>query len=222
VDAQPSWNDMVLVGRVGRPNGIRGQVAINTETDFAEDRFTPGAVFWTREGGEQLVVAAVRFQNGKPIVGFEGITSPEDAERLRGAELRVPEDALPPLEAGVYYHHQLEGCVVETVAGERLGVVTRVDGGVGGSLLVLDGPKGEVLIPLAVDICVDIDVAARSIRVAPPEGLIEVNEPAERKERPGRPKRSRRSAGSGRSEGSDGSDRSQGSEGSDRSEGSGS
>jgi 16S rRNA processing protein RimM len=199
---------MVLVGRVGRPNGIRGQVAINTETDFAEDRFTAGAVFWTREGSEQLVVAAVRFQNGKPIVGFEGITSPDGAERLRGAELRVPEDALPSLEEGVYYHHQLEGCVVETVAGERLGAVTRVDGGVGGSLLVVDGPRGEVLIPLAVDICVDIDVAARSIKVAPPEGLIEVNERGERSGRSdgsGRSKRSRRSKRSEGSESSEGS-----------------
>jgi 16S rRNA processing protein RimM len=190
---------MVLVGRIGRTNGIRGQVAVNAETDFAENRFTPGAVFWTRGGAGQLVVATVRFQNGKPIVGFEGVTTPEAAEQLRGGELRVPEAMLPSLDEGVYYHHQLEGCVVETVAGDRVGVVARVDGGTGGSLLVVDGGRGEVLIPLAVDICVEIDIAARMIRIAPPEGLLEVNERQERHERP---KRSRRSDGSGRSDGS--------------------
>jgi 16S rRNA processing protein RimM len=187
---------MVLVGRVGRPHGIRGQVAVNAETDFAEDRFTTGAAFWTRGGDEQLTVATVRFQNGKPIVGFAGIASPEDAERLRGLELRMPEELLRPLEAGVYYHHQLEGCVVETAAGERVGTVARIDGGTGGSLLVIDGPRGEVLIPLALDICVAIDIAARRIVVAPPDGLLDVNErsgKAERTERSGRSNRSERS-----------------------------
>jgi 16S rRNA processing protein RimM len=189
---------MVLVGRVGRSHGIRGQVAVNTETDFAEDRFTPGAAFWTRGGQEQLTIGTVRFQNGKPIVGFEGVTTPDAAERLRGVELRVPEDTLRPLDDGVYYHHQLEGCVVETVAGERIGEVARVDGGVAGSLLVVNGPRGEVLIPLAVDICVAVDVAARRITVSPPDGLLDVNERRERPERPprhGRPRRAKRARG---------------------------
>lgn len=168
---------MVLVGRIARPHGIRGQVIVNPETDFVDERFKVGATFWTRSprGDEQLKVASARVQNGRPVVGFEGFSSIEDVERLAGLDLRVPEEELQPLEAGVYYHHQLIGCVVETVAGERVGDVVRVEGGAAGSLLEVQGPRGEVLIPLVTEICVEIDVEHKRIRIAPPEGLLDVN-----------------------------------------------
>jgi 16S rRNA processing protein RimM len=171
------WDDLVLVGRVARPHGIRGQVIVNPETDFVEDRFRAGAVFWTRSarGDEQLKVTSARVQNGRPVIAFEGFSSIEDVERLAGLDLRVPEEELQPLEAGTYYHHQLIGCAVETVDGERVGGVVRVDGGAAGSLLVVNGGRGEVLIPLATGICVEIDVETKRIRIDPPEGLLDVN-----------------------------------------------
>ena len=93
-----------------------------------------------------------------------------------GLELRVPLDLLQPLEPGSYYQHELVECAVETAAGERVGVVQRVDGGIGGTLLVIDGGRrGEILIPFAVDICVELDVAAKRIVIVPPEGLLELN-----------------------------------------------
>ena len=169
---------MVLVGRIARPHGVRGQVIINPETDFVEDRFSVGATLWTRSGSgvETLTIETARVQNGRPVVGFSGFARIEEVERLAGLELRVPEAALQPLEAGTYYQHQLVGCVVESVEGDRVGAVTRVDGGAGGSLLAVSGARGEILIPLARHICVEIDVAARRIRVDPPEGLLELNE----------------------------------------------
>ena len=176
----PDWDAMVLVGRVARPHGLRGQVIVNPETDFVEDRFKVGARFWTRStrGDEQLTVTSARVQNGRPVVGFDGFSSIEDVERLAGVDLRVPEDELQPLDAGTYYHHQLVGCVVETVAGERVGDVVRVDGGAAGSVLEVKGPRGEVLIPLAVEICVEIDVESKRIRIDPPEGLLDINRSA--------------------------------------------
>ena len=169
---------MVLVGRIARPHGVRGQVIVNPETDFVEDRFVSGATMWARSprGDEALTITSARLQNGRPVIGFAGCSSIEDAERLAGLELRVPEDELQPLGEGVYYQHQLVGCEVETVAGEAIGEVSRVDGGVGGSLLTVQGARGEVLIPLAQHICVEIDVAARRIRIDPPDGLLELNE----------------------------------------------
>jgi 16S rRNA processing protein RimM len=169
---------MVLVGRIGRAHGIRGQVIVSPETDFIEDRFAPGAAVWTRSarGEERLVVGSSRVQNGRPVVAFEGFSTVEEAERLTGLELRVPEDTLRPLGAGMYYQHQLVGCTVETTAGEHVGEVARVDGGIAGSVLSVDGARGEVLIPLAAHICVAIDVEARRIRIEPPEGLLELNE----------------------------------------------
>lgn len=173
-----SWDDMVLVGRIARPHGIRGHVFINAETDFVDDRFAPGATLWVRSdrGDEQLTVASSRVQGGRPVVSFEGVTTIDDVERLAGLELRVPERMLQPLAEGTYYHHQLVGCVVETSAGERVGVVVKVDGGAGGTLLTVDSARGEILIPFAADICVGVDVTANMIRIDPPEGLLELNE----------------------------------------------
>jgi len=67
------WDDMVLVGRIARPHGLRGQVIVNPDTDFVEERFVAGATLWTRSSGgeEALVVASMRVQNGRPVVAFE-------------------------------------------------------------------------------------------------------------------------------------------------------
>jgi len=176
--SRPDWDEMALVGRIARPHGLRGQVVINPETDFVEERFAEGATVWTRSaaGDERLTVASMRVQNGRPVVGFEGFTRIEDVERLAGLELRVPEETLQPLQPGSYYEHQLVGCIVETAAGDVVGTVAAVEGGAGATRLVMRGPRGEILIPLAVDICVDIDVVNKRIRINPPDGLLELNE----------------------------------------------
>jgi len=171
------WEEMVLVGRIARPHGLRGEVVVDPETDFAERRFAPGARLWI-DGGDaplELTVASSRLQGPRPIVSFAGRPGREEAEALAGRELRVPEADLQPLPAGRYYHHQLRGCVVETVDGTRVGTVTRVDGGAGDGRLVVEGPGGEVLVPLADEICVEVDVAAGRIRIAPPDGLLDLN-----------------------------------------------
>jgi 16S rRNA processing protein RimM len=169
---------MAVVGRVARPHGLRGDVVIKPETDFVAERFRPGATVWTRSAGrdEQLTIASARVQNGRPVVGFEGLSSIEAAEQLAGLELRVPEESLQPLEPGRYYEHELVGCAVETADGAAVGTVVRVDSGAGGSRLVVEGARGEILVPLAADICVEVDVAGRRIRIAPPAGLLELNE----------------------------------------------
>jgi 16S rRNA processing protein RimM len=192
---KPQWDELVLVGRIARPHGLRGQVVVNPETDFIDERFRVGATLQTRgpSGEETLTVSTFRIHGGRPIVGFEGFDGIDAVERLAGQELRVPEEALQALEPGSFYHHQLVGCAVETLAGERVGEVERVEGGIGGSRLVVGGRRGEVLVPLASTICVEIDPDARRIRIDPPEGLLDLNEvryrhdlPADGRSRPGR------------------------------------
>ena len=173
-----NWDDMVLVGRVARAHGLRGQVAVNPETDFVDERFREGATLWIRGDGEpqQLIVASARVQNGRPIVAFEGFTRIEDVEPLAGKELRVPESSLRALEPGRYYEHQLVGCSVETTKGVSVGTVVRVEGGAGGSRLVVDGERSEIQVPMVEGICAEIDVESRRIRIDPPDGLLELNE----------------------------------------------
>jgi 16S rRNA processing protein RimM len=196
---------MVLVGRIARPHGIRGHVVINPDTDFVDERFRVGATLMTRgEAGERtLTVAELRIVGGRPVVGFEGFSRIEDVDGLSGQELRIPEDALQPLEPGQFYHHQLVGCAVESTDGTPVGTVERVEGGVGGSRLVITKPggaeHGEILVPLADAICVEIDVSARRIRIDPPEGLLDLNEVRHRDDLPShggsRPRRGGRRSG---------------------------
>ena len=168
---------MVVVGRVARAHGNRGRVIVDPATDFPDERFKPGSVLYMRKGdaAESLTIENVRFHRGRPIIGLAGVDTMNAAEALAGTELRVGPDALQPLPAGVFYHHDLIGCAVETPRGEIIGPVTRVEGTGPGSRLVVDGGGGEVQIPLVEGICVAVDIAARKIVVEPPEGLLDVN-----------------------------------------------
>jgi 16S rRNA processing protein RimM len=171
------WNDMVLVGRIARAHGIRGQVIIDPATDFPEERFKPGSILHVRRGDtiEPVTVESVRFHRGRPIIGLAGIATMNAAEALAGFELRVSVDALQPLPAGAYYHHDLIGCSVSTLGGESIGRVKGIEGEGTSSRLVVQRGAGDVLIPMVDGICMEIDVAGRRIVVEPPEGLLDVN-----------------------------------------------
>ncbi len=173
-----AWDEMILVGRVARAHGNKGQVVVNPETDFPEKRFQEGREVLTRRAGEirRLAISDVRFQRGRPIIAFTGVETMDDAEALAGAELKVPSSELDELPQGTYYHHELIGCEVRRADGATIGRVKAVEGPTAGSLLVVDTRRGEVLIPLAGEICVRVDPAARVIVIEPPEGLLELNE----------------------------------------------
>jgi 16S rRNA processing protein RimM len=172
-----AWDDMVLVGIVARTHGLHGHLVLNAHTDFVEERFKVGEVLWSRIGGvvTPLHVESMRVQSGRPVVTFAGYGHVDQAQELAGAELRIPERDLQPLADGSYYHHQLVGCAVVTNDGIQLGRVSKVEDGAGGTLLVVTGERGEILIPLAAEICTSIDVVRRQIEIAPPPGLIELN-----------------------------------------------
>jgi 16S rRNA processing protein RimM len=169
---------MVVVGRVARAHGNRGEVIVNAETDFPDIRFRAGSELRVRRGDAigTLTVGAVRTHQGRPVVAFDGVATMDAAEALAGAELRIAPEDLLPLSAGEFYRHELVGCRVETTDGRELGDVQRVEEGSGVDRLVVAGRRGEILVPLAADICVTIDPSARRIVIRPPDGLLELNE----------------------------------------------
>ena len=175
--ASAEWDSLVVVARVTRPHGLRGEVVLHSETDFPEERFRPGGQVLVEDAGavRSLTVRSVRVYKGRPIVGFDGIDSIEDAEPFVGCELRIEPGDLIPLPPGCFYHHDLVGCRVETVEGDEVGTVTRGDGAGGASRLTVEGPAGEQLVPLVDEICRQIDPGARRIVIAAPEGLLGLN-----------------------------------------------
>ena len=171
------WEEMAVVGRVARPHGIRGQVIVNVETDFPEERFQPGAELFVNRRGqiESLTLDQVRFHQGRPIVVVSGVDTIDAAEALAGLELRVPRERLIRLPAGTFYRHELVGCHVETGRGEAVGFVTDVEGPAHASRLVVSSGDDEIQIPLAREICTIVDTGARRIVIEPPDGLLDLN-----------------------------------------------
>lgn len=169
-------DDLLLIGRVARAHGNRGQVIVNLETDFPDERFRVGEVVLVGEGADARAITSVRFHQGRPVIALEGIDTMDAAEALAGAELKVPASTLAPLPPGVFYRHDLVGCEVRDTGGRVIGRVAGVEGPLERSRLVVAGQRGEVLIPLVAPICSSVDTAAQVIVVDPPQGLIDLNE----------------------------------------------
>ena len=169
-------DDAVLVGVVARTHGNRCEVILNSETDFPEERFHEGARLEGRSKYGQTValqVETMRIHQGRPVIRFAGYESIGAAEALTGLELMAAADA-SALPEGEYYHRDLIGCEVVTGDGATIGRVAQVEGERGANRLVVKGKRGEVLIPLADEIC-RVDLAGRRITVTPPDGLLELN-----------------------------------------------
>lgn len=170
-------DERLLIGRVARAHGNRGHVIVNPDTDFAADRFVVGRelVVGPEQTGTTRRISAVRFQQGRPIIGFDGVATMNDAEALAGAELWMAMAEIAPLPEGTFYRHDLVGCEVREASGEPVGRVMAVEGPINRSRLVVQGPRGDVLIPLVDAICVKVDPDAREIIVEAPQGLLDVN-----------------------------------------------
>jgi 16S rRNA processing protein RimM len=131
-------------------------------------------------GGSRSTVRIEFFrrQHGRFVLKLSGIDSIEDAEKIIGAELRIPEAELPAAEEGSFYTFHLRGCrvyAVEHGVDDYIGDVTDIVDGGGTQLLQIGSGKDETLIPFAESIVKKIDLAARRIEVELPEGLRELN-----------------------------------------------
>jgi 16S rRNA processing protein RimM len=176
-------DERLVVGRVARAHGNRGEVIVNLETDFADERFRTGATLLVgpEDAAQPRRIRQVRFHQGRPVIALEGVESMNDAEALAGAELRMRLADMAPLPAGTYRHHDLIGCDVFDRQDRRIGRVTAIEGPMDRSQLVVAGARGEVLIPLVAEICISVDPAAQRIVIDPPQGLLELNAAADKR-----------------------------------------
>jgi len=179
----------VIVGRAGRPHGIRGEVVIGVRTDEPDLRFAVGAAVDAGASadeaddapGERLTVASKRWHSGQLLVSFAGITDRTAASELTGSWLSVDSSQLPDTgDPDEFRDHELIGLNVRTAGGEPVGVVTdvlhygqdllvvrRADGGADG------GAQGECLVPFVKAIVPEVDVAAGLLVIDPPPGLLD-------------------------------------------------
>jgi 16S rRNA processing protein RimM len=173
--------ERLTLARILRARGRIGEVAAVIFTDFPE-RLTQLREVWLWDGAKEPRRAAVRacwLHKGQAIFHFEGSDSINDAEKFAGLDVQVPLSERVPLTAGTYYVTDLVGCEVWDSAAGLLGSVREVqfvgEGVAGAPLLAVETAQGELLIPMAEEICKRVDVAARRIEVTLPEGLRELN-----------------------------------------------
>src|SRR5215813_13496755 len=169
-------DDLISVARIARPQGHRGEVIADLLTDFPERFADLDRAYIKRADGRLLVLdlESSRAHKGRVALKFAGFDSINSAEELRGARVMVPRDQLIELPEDTYYDFDLIGCEVVDAEGQQLGRVEEVqDYGAAPLLLVRDG-KRELLIPLVMSICVEIDTERKRILVNPPEGLLDL------------------------------------------------
>ena len=170
--------DRLTVGRIGKPQGIRGEVTVELRTDAPEIRFADGAVLFTDpdERGP-LTVESTRDQNGRLIVAFAGVLDRNAAEELRNTMLLVDAADVPPSDDPDEFHDtQLMGLRADLVDGSPLGEVTDVLHLPHGDVLVVRRDQGtEVLVPFVKAIVPDVDLGSRRVVVDPPEGLLDLD-----------------------------------------------
>ncbi|WP_462187774.1 MULTISPECIES: ribosome maturation factor RimM [unclassified Frankia] len=175
----------IVVGRIGRPHGIRGEVTIEIRTDVPHRRFAVGAVLGREGGGTPLTVSGARWHSGRLLLHFRGVDDRGAAEALRGVLLAIDADqAGSPLDddaadgeaVEMWWDRDLVGLRAVTTAGMLLGHVTGIIHSPAGDLLAIGGPDGgEHLVPFVRDIVPTVDPPAGRIVVDPPPGLLDLD-----------------------------------------------
>lgn len=169
----------LVVGRIGRAHGIKGQVTVEVRTDEPELRLAPGAVLMTEPASAgPLTIVDGRFHSGRLLLQFKGISDRNAAEALRGTMLVAeidPEER--PEDPEEYYDHQLIGLAVVLADGTLVGELAEIAHLPSQELLTVKRPDGsEVLVPFVTEIVPEIDMQNRRIVITPPPGLINTDE----------------------------------------------
>jgi 16S rRNA processing protein RimM len=170
----------VVVGRIGKPHGLRGEVTVDVRTDEPERRFAPGSTLRAEpppvsaSSLRSLTVAAARQHQSVLLVAFEELADRTAAEGARGIVLHatIPADESPE-DPDEYYDHQLVGLAAYDVDGTALGTVAGLVHGGAQDLLRVDTPDGrEALVPFVKALVPEVDVAGRRVVIADRPGLV--------------------------------------------------
>lgn len=167
--------DRIAIGVIRKAHGVRGEASIEPWTDSVK-RFSDVASVTLVSPDERETrdarIESVREHQGRALVKFSGIDSPEDLRALHGWTIEIPEEQARELDDDEYFLHDLPGLTLVDAEGNERGVVIEVYEGGGGILLNVqraDGRKFDV--PFAADLCTNIDLAAKRMTVNLPEGL---------------------------------------------------
>jgi 16S rRNA processing protein RimM len=155
----------LVVGKLRRPHGVRGEILMDVYTDFPE-RLKPGVTLLGGEQHRRLVLSSLRWHRQSLLVKFDGYQDREQVGEMRNWLVYVESDQVPPLPEGDFYHHQMIGLEVLDEAGEILGRVAEIlETGANDILVVRRDEGADILLPVTDEIILNIDLAHKRIHV---------------------------------------------------------
>ena len=172
-DKNQSEPDFLVIGRIVKPHGIKGEVSVKVLTDFTERFDTMESVYLSNDLAVTLYnVESTRWHKERVLIFFSGISNRTEAETLRGLYLKIPIEQAMPLDSDTHYHYQLQGLQVITDTDEYLGVLTEILETGANDVYVIQGPQGEVLLPATKEVILAINLATKKMQVHLLPGLI--------------------------------------------------
>ena len=174
--AETGSEDLVVIARALRTHGLKGEIVAELLTDFPERFEDVDELILVSPAGKRDLgqLEGYRFQKDRVLLKLAGYDDVDRAKELVGYDFAVPETDRVPLEEDEFYDWELEGCTVK-VDDKSIGEVRSVMRTGGAALLIVADNSGrEQMVPLAAEIVVSIDKAARVILIDPPEGLLDL------------------------------------------------
>jgi 16S rRNA processing protein RimM len=166
-----SGPSFLAVARVRRPFGVKGELLLEVLTDFP-NRLTRSERLYAGRDRRPYEVESLRRHGEDMLLRLKEIRDRQEAESMRGAELYVRVDDLPPLPAGVYYLHQIEGLEAVTEQGESLGRVKEILKTGANDVYVVQGPRGEILLPAIPQVIREVRLEEGRLVVQLMEGMM--------------------------------------------------
>jgi 16S rRNA processing protein RimM len=165
----------LVVGRLGRPHGIHGEISVEVRTDEPEIRFAKGSKLSVKESNNQLTVLSSRWHQEKMLVKFEEITDRDLANEIKGKTLTIKIDPNSiETKKDQYYEFQLAGLKVIDKNDKTLGQIKEVITNLAQDLLVVETvDKREVLVPFVKQIVTNVDLNKKQVIMDPPTGLFD-------------------------------------------------
>ncbi len=171
--------DYLAVGKVLKPQGIKGELKVEILTSFPERFFELERVFTELSGLEELEISEVRLQQNFVYLKIKGIESIEDAGPLRGKLLKIPASWRKKLPRGEYYIYELIGLSVFSTSGEYLGKLTEVLSLPGNDVYMVEKEEQEIPVPALKKVVKKVDISGRRMEVELLPGLREAGKNAD-------------------------------------------
>ena len=173
----PIKTDYLILGKIHRPHGIRGEVRMSLLTDFPERLLDMETVFLGKSPTDKKLrmveLEDVRFHKRYALLSLSGVESRDAAERLKGQMVMIDLASAVPLEEDEYYLYQLIDLMVQTEAGKQIGRIKDVmETGANDVYIVKNDVHGELLLPAHEETILKIDIEAGIVLMTLPEGLL--------------------------------------------------